>query len=178
MQHASVLVPFALAYPWCSTTLFTRDTVFYKGTDPVHERKQADFLGWGGFKIEGTTVQCGRKFVGSATVTAHLPFKTDVGCGFSNLTHFVGKIAAVLRTQTSGPFEVLPPEQKKKKKKKKRTFVVSEGVRPNPPNPPAYGPAMGGMSGKHSAELKTLGDENNTFDGEINAKVSDFTKLP
>ena len=82
----------------------------------MHERKQADFLGWGGFKIEGTTVQCGRKFVGSATVTAHLPFKTDVGCGFSNSTHFVGKMAAVLRTQTSGPFEVLPPEQKKKKK--------------------------------------------------------------
>ena len=105
----------------------------------MHERKQEDFLGWGGFKIEGTTVQCGRKFVGSATVTAHL--KPDVGCGFSNSTHFVGKIAAVLRTQTCGPFEVLPPEQKKRKKK--RTFVVSGGgggfVR-TPPPPPAYGP--------------------------------------
>ena len=84
-------------------------------------------------------MQCGRKFVGSATVTAHLPFKTDVGCGFSNSTHFVGKIAAVLRTQTSGPFEVLPPEQKKKKKK--ADLRRERGVRPNPPNPPAYGPA-------------------------------------
>ena len=29
---------------------------------------------------------------------------------------------------------------------------------------------MGGMSGKHSAELKTHGDEDNTYDGEINIK--------
>ena len=97
-------------------------------------------ISWGGvgLKKEGTTVQCGRKFVGSATVTAHLAFKTDVGCGFSNSIHFVGKITAVLRTQTSGPFEVLPPERKKKKKKM-RTFFVrgGGGVRPNPP---AYGP--------------------------------------
>ena len=59
-------------------------------------------------------MQDGRKFIGSETVTAHLPFKTDVGCGYSNSTIFVGKIAAALRTQTSGPFEVLPPEQKEK----------------------------------------------------------------
>ena len=31
-------------------------------------------------------------------------------------------------------------KKKKKKEKKKRTFVVSGGVRPNPPNPLAYGP--------------------------------------
>ena len=37
--------------------------------------------------------------------------------------------------------------------------------------------SMGGMSGKHSAELKTRGDEDNTEDGEINVNVSDFTKL-
>ena len=36
--------------------------------------------------------------------------------------------------------------------------------------------SMGGMSGKHSAELKRRGDEDNTGDGEINVKVSDFTK--
>ena len=37
--------------------------------------------------------------------------------------------------------------------------------------------SMEGMSGKHSAELKPRGDEDNTEDGEINVKVSDFTKL-
>ena len=58
--------------------------------------------------------------------------------GFRNSTHFVGKIAAVLRTQTSALSRFCHPnkKKKKKKKKKKRTFVVSGGVRPNPPNPP------------------------------------------
>ena len=37
--------------------------------------------------------------------------------------------------------------------------------------------SMGGMLGKHSAELKPHGDEDNTYGGEINVKVSDFTKL-
>ena len=37
--------------------------------------------------------------------------------------------------------------------------------------------SMGGMSGKHSAKLKPHGDEDNTYNGEINVKVSDFTKL-
>ena len=39
--------------------------------------------------------------------------------------------------------------------------------------------SMGGMSGKlkHFAELKTREDEDNTYGGEINVKVSDFTKL-
>ena len=74
-------------------------------------------------------MQCGRKFVGSATVTAHLPFKTDVGCGFSNSTHFVGKIAAVLRThcRPAALSRFCHQNKKKKKKKKKRTFVVSGG---------------------------------------------------
>ena len=37
--------------------------------------------------------------------------------------------------------------------------------------------SMGGMLGKHSVELKPRGDEDNTYHGEINARVSDFTKL-
>ena len=37
--------------------------------------------------------------------------------------------------------------------------------------------SMGGMSGKHSAELKPCGGEDNTYSGEINVKVSGFTKL-
>ena len=38
---------------------------------------------------------------------------------------------------------------------------------------------MRGMSAKHSSEikLKPRGDEDNTYDGEINDKVSDYTKL-
>ena len=36
---------------------------------------------------------------------------------------------------------------------------------------------MGGMSGKNSAELKPRGDKDNTYDGEINVKGSDFTKI-
>ena len=85
------------------------------------------------------TVQCGRTFVGSATVTAHLPIQTDVGwLWVFEFDPFRWENRGGFTYTDQRPFEVLPPEQKKKKKKKKkkRTFVVSGGVRPNPPNPP------------------------------------------
>ena len=78
------------------------------------------------------TVQCGRMFVGSATVTAHLPIKTDVGwLWVFEFDPFRWENRGGFTYTEQRPFEVLPPEQKKKK----RTFVVSGGfVRtPEPP---------------------------------------------
>ena len=136
MQHASVLVPFALAYPWCSTSLFTRDTFFYKGTDPVNERRQADFFA--------------RKLLHSA-VWANVRWKRDgyrtspnqnrrwLVVGFRIRPISLGK-SRRFYVHRPAPFRGFATRTKKKKKKKKkekkRTFVVSGGVRPNPPNPP------------------------------------------
>ena len=95
--------------------------------------------------IEGA--QCGRTFVGSATVTAHLPIKTDVGwLWVFEFDPFRWENRGGFTYTDQRPFEVLAPEQKKKKKKKKkkRTFVVSGGggfVR-TPGTPLAYGPEL------------------------------------
>ena len=65
------------------------------------------------------TVQCGRMFVGSATVTAHLPIKTDVGwLWVFEFDPFRWENRGGFTYTDQRPFEVLPPEQKKKKKKK------------------------------------------------------------
>ena len=71
------------------------------------------------------TVQCGRTFAGSATVTVHLPIETDVGwLWVFEFDPFRWENRGGFTYTDQRPFEVLPPEQKKKKK---RTFVVSGG---------------------------------------------------
>ena len=87
------------------------------------------------------TVQCGRTFVGSATVTAHLPIKTDVGwLWVFEFDPFRWENRGGFHTDQR-PFEVLPPEQKKKKKKKKKADLRRErggggGGSSEPPEPP------------------------------------------
>ena len=105
------------------------------------------------------TVQCGR------TLEAQrLPYISQskqtflVGCGFSNSTHFVGKIAAVIRSQTSALSKFCHPN--KKKKKKKRTFVVSGGgggvVRtPEPPLRTGLAHADHSAASKETASCRT-----------------------
>ena len=72
--------------------------------------------------------------------------QTLVGCGFSNSTHFVGKIAAVLRTQTSALSRFCHPN---KKKKKKADLRRERGGSSEPPEPPL----RTGLMNKHPQHI-------------------------
>ena len=92
------------------------------------------------------TVQCGRTFVGSATVTAHLPIKTDVGwLWVFEFDPFRWENRGGFTYTDQRPFEVLPPNKKKKKKKADLRRERGGFVR-TPRTPLAYGPAAPKLS--------------------------------
>ena len=90
----------------------------------MHERQQADFFGWGGFKKEGTTVQCGAKVRWKRDGYRTSPIQNRRWLWVFEFDPFHWENCGGFTYTDQRPFRGFATGTKKKKK---RTFVVSGG---------------------------------------------------